>query len=419
MIGGTVPDLVIRDVSLFACVDESVREHVDVIARDGRISEIRATGQAVPPGMTVVEGSGHTLLPGLTDAHVHMALIGPSGDHGEGSWISHVLRVKDVIEATLHDGFTTVRDAGGLEPAFPRAASEGLIHGPRILPSGSVISQTGGHGDLREAHEAVHAGPSVPGLVARPEVVDGADAVRRIAREQLRRGATQIKIFASGGVLSPTDHWTHVQFGVAEIRAAVEVAEAWGTYVLAHCHSERALGQVIAAGVRSIEHGSQVNEAIAAEMRERGIFLVPTLQTLEEILKDESLSADQRSDMHQIVTGSQNAIRVAMEAGVVIGSGSDLVGPDQRGRGREIVLKAELMGTAAAILSATRDNARLFRMSERIGTVEPGKDADLVLVDGQPLDDIGLLGSGASIPLVVRGGVIVKDAKHLAQGESS
>jgi len=409
-----VTDLVIRDVTLLACVDQTVAEHVDVTVQGSRIGHIRRTGTPAPPGARVIEGSGHTLMPGLTDAHVHMALIGPAGDHGAGSWISHVLGVKDVIEATLDDGFTTVRDAGGLEPAYARAVRAKQIRGPRILPSGSFISQTGGHGDARLAHEAVHAGTSIPGLVARPEVVDGADAVRRAAREQLRRGATQIKVMASGGVLSPTDRWSHPQLSLDELRAAVEVAQACDTYVLAHCHSEAALRRVIQAGVRSVEHGSGLSAAIAADMAARGSYLVPTLLVLDVILADSALTDDQRADITTIKRGSRRAVRTAMAAGVTVGSGSDLVGPDQRGRARELARKAEVMGSAtAAILSATRDNARLFRMADRIGTVEPGKLADLILVDGHPLDDITLLADAARILLVVKGGVVVKDANGL------
>jgi imidazolonepropionase-like amidohydrolase len=406
--------LLIRDVSMMSCTDEKIQNHIDIQVEAGRIVGLHPTGSTSGVDTTVIDGSGHTVLPGLLDAHVHMALIGPTGDHGEGSWVSHVLQVKEVIETTLSEGYTTVRDAGGLDPAFARSVDSHQILGPKILPSGSVISQTGGHGDLREAHEAVHGGPSIPGLVARPEVVNGADEVRRAAREQLRKGATQIKLFTSGGVLSPTDHWSHVQFQFDEIRAAVEVAEAWGTYVLAHCHSEAALRQVITAGVRSSEHGSQVNEEIAEEMLRREIFLVPTLQVLEAIQSDTSLTPEQRLDMLAITDGSKRAVQIAEAKGVSIGSGSDLVGPDQSGRGREIVLKAELMGAAGAILSATRENARLFRMADRIGTIELGKQADLILVAGSPLDDVELLVTGRNIPVVIRNGVVVKDAEGMA-----
>jgi imidazolonepropionase-like amidohydrolase len=405
----TVGTLVVRDTTLLSCAEEPVREHVDVLVTDGVITEIRRTGAVLPPGATAVDGRDVTTMPGLLDAHVHLALVGPAGDHGDLDWVSHVLAVRRVIEETLQEGFTTVRDAGGLDPAFARAVDSGQILGPKVLPSGSVISQVGGHGDLREAHEMVHSGPSIPGLVARPEVVTGADAVRAAAREQLRKGATHLKLFTSGGVLSPTDHWTHTQFQFDEIRAAVEVAEAWGTYVLAHCHSERALGQVIEAGVRSIEHGSQINPEIAARMAARGVWLVPTLRVLDLIAAQEELSPDQGGDIRQIATGSRDAIRAAVDAGVGIGSGSDLVGPDQTGRGEEIVVKAEVMGVLPAIVSATRDNARLFRMEDKVGTVEVGKRADLVMVAGQPLDDVRLLADGRHIRLVLQAGIVVKD----------
>ncbi len=414
-------DLIVRDATLLSCVDGSARdrqEHVDVVVRDGLIAEVRRTGHAIDAGTTVVEANGATLMPGLTDAHVHLALIGPTGDHGDLDWVSHVLTVSRVIEETLQEGFTTVRDVGGLDPAFARAVGRGQVPGPHILSSGSVISQVGGHGDLREAHEAVHhAGPSIPGLVARPEVVTGADEVRRVAREQLRKGADHLKVFASGGVLSPTDHWSQTQFQLEELRAAVEVAEAWGTYVAAHCHSEAALTQVIEAGIRSIEHGSQISPEIAAIMAERDVFLVPTLRVLQLIAAQDDLTASQRSDINQISDGSRAAIRAATDAGAGVGSGSDLVGPDQTGRGHEIVLKAEVMGPMAAILSATRDNARLFRMTETIGSVEPGKRADLILLGAHPLDDVAVLADGANIRTIVQAGKVVKDLDGKAHDE--
>ena len=194
-------DLVIRDVAVLDCTGAEPSGRHDVVVRDGRIDSIHRHGEgATVRDATEVDGSGTTLMPGLTDAHVHFALIGQKGDHGDEPLIDHVLRVATYIDGALDEGFTTVRDAGGLEPAWAKAVEKGLVRGPRILPSGSHLSQTGGHGDARAAHQASHSWASIPGLVARAEVVDGADEVRRAVREQLRRGATQIKLLASAGV---------------------------------------------------------------------------------------------------------------------------------------------------------------------------------------------------------------------------
>jgi imidazolonepropionase-like amidohydrolase len=408
-------DLVIRDVAVLDCTGAEPSGRHDVEVRDGRIAAIRpAGGGASARGEArQVDGAGTTLMPGLTDAHVHFALIGPRGDHGEEPLIDHVLRVAAYIEGALDEGFTTVRDAGGLEPAWAKAVDKGLIHGPRILPSGSHLSQTGGHGDTRTAHEASHRWASVAGLVARAEVVDGVDEVRRAVREQLRRGATQIKLLASGGIVSPTDPFDSIQFSSAEIAAAVEVARGWDTYVLAHCHTSPAIDVAIEAGVRSIEHGSLLEEKTAKRMKELGVFMVPTLQTLRMLATYPdrwSLPPEKVARLKEVEGLAYESVKRADAVGVKVASGSDVVGPWQGRRGEELAIKAELIGAHKAILSATSVNAELFRLQERIGTVEVGKDADLILVSGEPLERIDLLADPSCVPLVVKQGRVVKDA---------
>ena len=406
-------DLVIRDVSVLDCTGREPSGRHDVVIRGGRIDVIEPAGRARHADLASVDGSGCTLLPGLTDAHVHFAIIGPHGDHGDEPLINHVLRVATFVEGALDEGFTTVRDAGGLEPAWAKAVESGLIRGPRILPSGSYLSQTGGHGDARLAHQAVHGhGPSIPGLIARAEIVDGADAVRRAAREQLRRGATQIKIFASGGVVSPTDPFDSVQFSREEIAAAVDVARGWHTYVLAHCHTSATIDVAVEAGVRSIEHGSLLEPETAARMAEHDVFMVPTLQTVVMIRDDPDrfgLTPEKAEAIRAVADRCFESIRVADAAGVAIGSGSDVVGPWQGRRGEEIILKAPILGVHRAIISATRTNAELFNLADRIGTVEVGKDADLILMQGEPLDEVELFADPANVRVVLQGGAVAKD----------
>ncbi len=195
--------LVIRDVAVLDATGREPEGRHDVLVEDGRISKIGAERSVIAAGTPVIDGAGCTLLPGLTDAHVHLALLGAGAAHTNDSWIVHVLAVAQMVEGALDEGFTTVRDAGGLEPAWAAAVAAGHLQGPRILPSGSVISQTGGHGDGRLQHQALHASETIPGLVAGHVIADGVDEVRKAAREQLRRGATQIKLLASGGIVSP------------------------------------------------------------------------------------------------------------------------------------------------------------------------------------------------------------------------
>ena len=414
-IGTDAHDVIVRDVAVLDCTGREPSGRSDVFVEQGRITAIEpAAAGRLKQGAITVDGTGCTLLPGLTDAHIHLALIGPRGDHGTEPWVSHVLMVQAMIEHALEEGFTTVRDAGGLDPAWARAVATGMLQGPRILPSGSVLSQTGGHGDLRAQHDAVHAGASIPGLVARPEIVDGADEVRRAAREQLRKGATQIKLLASGGIVSPTDPFDSLQFSRDEIVAAVKVAENWGTYVMAHCHTSPAVEVALEAGVRSIEHASVLSPETARRMANQGAFMVPTLQALEMLAtypERWNLAPEKAARLRSIANHAAESVRIADEAGVAIGSGSDVVGPWQGRRGEEIVLKARILGAHKALLSATRTNADLFNLSDRIGTVEPAKVADLILVAGEPLDRIELLSDPTSIPVVMQAGLVVKDTE--------
>ena len=412
-------DVVIRYVAVLDCTGREPSGRHDVEVRDGRIAAIRPAGEGAPTRGEAheIDGAGTTLMPGLTDAHVHFALLGNKGDHGDEPLIDHVLKVAAYIDRALDEGFTTVRDAGGLEPAWAKAVEKGLVRGPRILPSGSVLSQTGGHGDDRLAHHELHHGRAIPGLIARTEIVDGADEVRKAVREQLRRGATQIKLLASGGIASPTDPFDSVQFSAAEIAAATEVAAGWHTYVLAHCHTSPAIDVAIANGVRSIEHGSLLEEATARRMKELGVFMVPTLQTIDKLVEHPdwwSLQPEKVARLKEVQAEAAKSTNLAHEIGVQVASGSDVVGPWQGRRGEEVVIKAKLIGAHEAIRSATAINAALFRLEDRIGTVEEGKDADLILISGEPLDRVELLADPSCVPLVLKAGRVVKDAEGRA-----
>jgi imidazolonepropionase-like amidohydrolase len=405
--------LVIRHAAIVDATGREPEGRGDVLVEDGRIRAVGAVGE-VAAGVPVIDAAGTSLLPGLTDAHVHFALIGTRGDHGSDPWIMHVLQVAGLIEAALQEGFTTVRDAGGLEPTWAQAVAGGALTGPRILPAGSPLSQTGGHADDRQRHESRPHGHTIPGLVAAFEITDGVDEVRRAAREQLRRGATHIKLMASGGVISPTDPLDSLQLSVAEIAVAVEVARSWGTYVMAHCHTSPSMEMALDAGVRSIEHGSMLEPETAARIAAEGAFMVPTLQTMESFIAFPDrmgLAPEKLALVGDFARQAYRSIEIARDAGVKLASGSDVVGPWQGRRGEELMYKARVLGAHEAIISATRTNAELFMLDHEIGTVEAGKRADLVLVRGEPLDDITLLADPANVVVVVQGGVVVKDSE--------
>ena len=228
---------VIRDVALIDATGREAEGRVDALVEDGRIARLGVVGE-VAADVAVIDGAGTTLTPGLTDAHVHFALVGVKGDHGSDAWITHVLTVAEFIESAVQEGFTTVRDAGGLEPAWAQAVTAGKLRGPRILPAGSPLSQTGGHADDRQRHEALHHSQTIPGLVAGMEVVDGVDEVRRAAFDAADRagmatpaGAAGLAAFFSGDSLAPPDSEpAPPPEGLAgrTVAGCVHMSAAWG-----------------------------------------------------------------------------------------------------------------------------------------------------------------------------------------------
>jgi len=366
----------------------------------------------IPRDARVLDVGGRTIMPGLSDAHVHLGItdLGPEALASQplAVW---AMKVRQIIEDTLEAGYTTVRDAGGIDGGFAQAVAEGYIRGPRILPSGAMISQTGGHGDWRLRYqEELH--DSIPGLTALPAICDGPDQVRKAAREQLRRGATQIKVMAAGGAMSPTDALSTTQLTVEEMAAAVHEAQAVGKIVMAHTYSPASIANALAAGVLSIEHGNFLDEATAARMVALGAYLVPTITTYELIDtfgESYGVPAFNLEKIRLAKQGCYDSLRVALDAGVKIGSGSDLLGPMQPFKTMELSLKARLMGPMGAIVSATRTNAELFGLADYTGTLEAGKWADVIVVEGNPLENIDLLRNKDNVRLVMKEGAILKD----------
>ena len=402
--------LLLNDATILDGTGADPHPHQSLLIEDGRIARVATAGAiAAPDGSRVVDCAGRTLMPGLTDAHVHFGFVTTGEAEPPMSHVSYVLKVAENIRLALDEGFTTVRDAGGLDPAFAAAVADGQLPGPRILPAGSFLTITGGHGDHR--HRWTDDAPaSIPGLLAASEIVDSPDAVRLAARKQIRRGATQVKLMASGGVMSPNDPIESLQFTVEEMAAAVHEARAFGTYVMAHCHTVGAMQNALEAGVRSIEHGSILDEATAQRMVAQRAFLVPTLVIIEILARASQVPEFSRQKLQSVHGAMRNSVEIARSAGVQLGSGSDLLGPRQRRRASELVEKAKHLGAMQAIVSATNTNANLFNLAGRIGTVTEGKDADLILVDGDPLTDIGVLVDAQRIVLVLKGGAVTKDA---------
>jgi imidazolonepropionase-like amidohydrolase len=400
---------------LLDCTGDEPRERASVVVEGERISEVRSGG--LPPACgyyRVIDCAGMTLLPGLTDAHVHIGAVEVNilDQHREYPSNLVALMMARILEDTLQSGFTTVRDAGGTDWSFKAAVERGIVDGPRLLISDRPLSQTGGHGDFRRATETQPPEIFCPTAGMRSVVCDGADEVRRAAREQLRLGADQIKVMASGGAMSPADELTATQYAREELRAAVEVAEAARTYVMAHAYNDQSVRNCLEAGVRSIEHGNLIDEETAHLIARSGVYLVPTLVTYEALSQEGKSYGVPDNVIRKIDEAREvgiRALRYAYEAGVRIASGSDLLGPLQDRKARELEIKTEVMSPMESLLSATKTNASLFGMQEEIGTIEEGKLADLLVVDGNPLENIATLQNKGNLKLIMKGGRAYKN----------
>ena len=346
------------------------------------------------PDAVVVDLAGRTLMPGLCDAHVHITAVEPDLaklDRLSPSYIT--ARSINVLSGMLRRGFTTVRDAGGADHGLAQAVSEGVCEGPRILYSGRALSQTGGHGDVRSPGEEAD-NPCCPPVWALSRIGDGVAEVRRAARDELRKGACQIKIMASGGVASPSDRVTNTQFSLEEIRAIVEEAQAAGTYVMAHAYTARSIRRALECGVRSIEHGNLIDGEALDLILEKDAFLVPTLCVYEMLYREGAGAGIPQAVIEKLGDlreKSLKALGMAMEKGVKVAFGTDLFGPFQEQQSLEFILRRGVCSPADMIRSATVVCAELFNMKGRIGVIAPGAYADVLAIDGDPLDAPELL----------------------------
>ena len=286
-----------------------------------------------------------------------------------------------------------------------------MIPGPRLLVCGRILSQTGGHADGRLPTEAFRPEEHMAGTMS--GVYDGVDAVRLASREQIRQGVDHLKIMAGGGAMSPADEIDTAQYSLDEIKAIVFEAENAGKYVAAHCYSDRSIKNCISSGVRTIEHGNLMTEDAARAIKEAGAYLVPTMVTYEKISQmgpELGIPENNIRKINQALEKAHGALALAHKMGLKIGSGSDLLGPMQVHKARELALQAEVMGNMGALMAATRTNAEIIRGRTTWEPWEAGKLADLILIDGDPLEDISVIQEhGEKIVLIMKGGGIYKN----------
>ena len=408
--------LIIENANLLDLAAGETLPATSVRVEGDRIVEVAHDGGRLDAGDDVrrIDAGGRTLLPGFIDAHVHAAITTMDlAGMARRSPTRIGIEAKVILERMLRRGFTTVRDAGGLDAGLKEATELGLIRGPRILRSGRVLSQTGGHGDTAPPN---HGGQ--PHLCACSihttgfsHIADGPDAVRRAVREELKNGADQIKVMAGGGVATPTDPIDMVQYTGDEIRVAVEEAAKRRTYAFAHAYVPDAIIQAVRAGVRSIEHGNLLDAEAARVMAEHGCYLVPTLVTYDQIAefgRQLDFPAASMAKLDAVLTAGLTAIETALAAGVQIGFGTDLLGETHDAESKEFQLRAQVQSPLDVLRSATLVNADLLGKSGELGVVAPGALADMLLFDGNPLHDITLTGGqGDHLDLIVRAGEII------------
>ncbi len=365
---------------------------------------------------TMIDLRGRVLMPGLIDCHIHVFMSEVDFARLDGVPLTLLTaRAGVLMRNMLMRGFTTVRDTGGADWGVRAAVEQGLLAGPRLFVSGMAISQTGGHADFRRRTQDAFECPTCSGLAFTGRVADGVPEVVKAVRDELRKGADQIKIMASGGVASQSDPLESLQYRMDEMQAACEEAARWGSYVAAHAYAAEAIKRAVTAGVRTIEHGNLVDEAGARLMAEKGAFLVPTLVTYDSMkrrAREFGMTPYSMAKNEMVIEGGLRSLELCRRAGVEIGFGSDLLGPLQDDHCREFLIRREVMSPLEILRSATLVNAKILRQEGRLGEVAAGAYADLLVVDGDPLASVDLFqDQGARLPMIMKAGRFEKRAE--------
>ena len=378
-----------------------------ILIKNDRIAAI--TSERPEEHVQEIKLAGKIVMPGLIDCHFHAYACGVDFQELESLPISYVAqRGRQLMENALRRGFTTVRDAGGADYGLWRAIQEGVFAGPRLFYAGRALSQTGGHADTRAQH-VEPCGCIQAGTLG--QVVDGVDEVRKAVRETLRQGAHQIKIMVSGGISSPTDPVWMLQFSDEEIAAAVDEANRRRTYVMAHAYTAETIQRAVKLGVRSIEHGNLIDKAAANEVAKHDAYVVPTLVTYDAIGqhgKESGAPQTTLDKLKEVKEHGLSAIEICKSAGVSLGLGTDLLGDMHVHQLDELKLRSEVQTPYEILHSATAINAEIIQRPNDLGCVREGAYADLLVVDGNPLEDLSLLWNSQRRPAyILKGGQFV------------
>jgi imidazolonepropionase-like amidohydrolase len=409
--------ILFRNARLFDGISADLVDGVELLVVDGKIEAIEQGTIKAPSDAAIVACGGRTLMPGLIDAHVHVyasSLNLMRVAKEPFSYLAHY--AARFLGNMLDHGFTTVRDVGGGDVGLAHAIQDGFCVSPRLFYGGRVLSQTGGHGDFRPGdHDHDDCGMCACHADSFAVIADGEDQVRKAVREELRRGAAHIKIMGSGGVASPTDPLERCQYSDGEIRAAVDECERFGVYVAAHCHPTIAVRRSVELGVRSIEHGTMIDEETAKFVAGTDAFVVPTMAVIFALLEEgerlgfPSVSMDKLRKVQRFAIAG---LDIMHRNGVRMGFGTDLLGSTHVRQATEFSLRAQVLPSIDILRSATSVNAELLLQPDTLGCLKPGAAADLLIVDGDPLRDIALLAApaGQNLPVIMKAGQFHKRA---------
>ena len=380
-----------------ALVDGSGPEpvgEVDVLIEGGVIKEV-SDHPIKSRGSAEFDLRGRAIMPGLIDCHVHPVLTDMRLMNLEAVPLTlATAKASMVLKSMLDRGFTSIRDAAGSDWGLKEAVARGFLAGPRLFISGRALTQTGGHGDFRRRTDNIIPCSCSHALHMTSRIADGVDAVLHAVRDEMRKGADQIKVMVSGGVASPNDPLESCQYSAEELTAICEEAARWGTYVLAHAYTAEAISHAANCGVRSIEHANLIDAEAARLLVEKGAYVVPTLVTYDALDRrgeELGLTAAMLEKLALVRKTGLDSLTICRDAGVKIGFGTDLLGSTHDDQSREFLIRAEVQPAHEVIDSATRIGAEILCRKGELGVIAPGAIADLLVIDGNPLEDLGLL----------------------------
>jgi imidazolonepropionase-like amidohydrolase len=409
-----MPQLLFKNLRLLDPRWDEAREGYEVLVEGELIKEVSASVISAPSAQ-VIDCGKRTLMPGLIDCHVHVFLVEVNIRYLENMPLT-LLTAKsaDLMKGMIDRGFTTVRDTGGADWGIKTAVESGLIPGPRLFISGRAIGPTGGHSDSRRRTDTGAPCGCCNAMVYCMAIADGADEVRKLVREQMRQGADQIKIMCSGGVASPYDPLDSLQFSEAEIAAATDEAKNFGRYVLAHAYTPEAITRAVSNGVRTIEHGNLIDARSAELLKAKGGYMIANLVTyfsMKERAAQFGMTADMLAKNDIVLEGALRSLEICKAAGVKVGYGTDLLGQLQVDQSQEFMYRAKVLKPIEIIRQATLVGAEILRQEGKLGIVEPGAFADLIVVDGDPVKRLELfLDQGAHLPAIMKAGKFHKNA---------